>query len=48
MVFEDELLKDTDIQKLKNVHAQITELKSIIEERNLSTIRFYPLVATHT
>jgi len=36
IVFEDELLKDADIQKIKHVYNQITGLEKIIAERKLA------------
>jgi hypothetical protein len=36
IVFEDELLKDADIQKIKNVYSQITGLEKMIAERKLT------------
>jgi len=35
-VFEDELLKDADIQKIKNVYIQITGLERMITERKVT------------
>ena len=37
IVFEDELLKDADIQKIKNVHVQITGLERMIAERKVTS-----------
>ena len=36
IAFEDELLKDADIQKIKNVYSQITGLEKMIAERKLT------------
>jgi hypothetical protein len=35
-VFEDELLNDADIQKIKDVYTQITGLERMIAERKLT------------
>jgi hypothetical protein len=36
IAFEEELLKDADIQKIKQVYSQITGLEKMIAERKLT------------
>ena len=36
ILFEDELLKDADIQKIKNVYSQIAGLEKMIAEQKLT------------